>query len=515
MSYFDGINARTCHMKNILGILGISFFSATLGGLMVTKLDQQEPSAPLVTPVVHSAPYAGAPSPPNRMPPSTARAEGLPHFRDAAHRALDAVVHVRTAQSVSPRQGWSTWYGFFQQPSAPERVQMGSGSGVIIDREGFIVTNHHVIEGADVVEVGLNDNRTLPAQIVGADPTTDIAVLKVDADQLNAVDWGDSDAVQVGDWVLAVGNPFDLTSTVTAGIVSAKARDIQLLRPDFDRSLFPIESFIQTDAAVNPGNSGGALVDTQGQLIGINTAIASRTGSYAGYAFAVPSNLARKVATDLIEFGAVQRAYLGVGIRPVDEMLAERLALPRVAGVLVTSVSDGSGAELGGIEPGDVILSVGGTSTSTMPQLLERVNRYRPGQVTEVELWREGDTVLLTVELGTREGTSTGVKPETPDDTATLDNGPTDDVATIWGCRLRSCGEGKSGVEVIDPGLGPFAKAGIRAGTVILTVDGKTTDGVDEFAAALSNSAKGNAPGILLEGRDPDGKPAWFGVAID
>ena len=217
---------------------------------------------------------------------STAATSMLPtSFRKAANEALDAVVHVRTAQRVAPSGGWFGWHGYFQQQG--ESIQQGSGSGVVLSRDGYRVTNLHVVDGADVIEIGFNDNRTMAATLVGSDPTTDIAVLKVDAQTLSSMEWGDSDAVQVGDWVLAVGNPFDLTSTVTAGIVSAKARDIQLLRPDFDRSLFPVESFIQTDAAVNPGNSGGALVDVEGRLIGINTAIASRTGSYAGYALSL------------------------------------------------------------------------------------------------------------------------------------------------------------------------------------------------------------------------------------
>ena len=290
----------------------------------------------------------------------------------------------------------------FQRP-APYNMPSGSGSGVILSDDGYIVTNHHVIEGADLIEIGLNDNRTFAAELVGSDPTTDIAVLRIEAQDLKALEWGDSDAVQVGDWVLAVGNPFDLTSTVTAGIVSAKARDIQLLQPDFDRSLSPVESFIQTDAAVNPGNSGGALVSDRGALIGINTAIASRTGSYAGYAFAIPSSLAQKVARDLIEFGTVQRAFLGVNIQPVTEETAQRLELPAVSGVMVSGVTDDSGARAAGMQVGDVILSVSGTPTPTLPELLERVNRFRPGQSATVEVWRQKEVKKLSVELGSRE----------------------------------------------------------------------------------------------------------------
>jgi len=295
-------------MKNrLLTTFSLSLFSAILGGVIALQFGPAsappfpaESPAPVV--LTHGSPALTQPKAVVTPSAFSESASLLPDFRTAAGQALDAVVHVRTSKTVTPSYGWYDWSGMFQRP-APRMMPSGSGSGVILSEEGFIVTNHHVIEGADRIEIGLNDNRNFTARLVGSDPTTDIAVLQIEASDLKALEWGDSDAVQVGDWVLAVGNPFDLTSTVTAGIVSAKARDIQLLQPDFDRSLFPVESFIQTDAAVNPGNSGGALVSDRGDLIGINTAIASRTGSYAGYAFAIPASLAKKVAGDLIEFG--------------------------------------------------------------------------------------------------------------------------------------------------------------------------------------------------------------------
>jgi len=403
----------------LLPALSISVISAMIGGAIVLQFAPQPP-LPLedsASPVVltHGLPVAVQPSPAFASAPSPAanHAIALPDFRSAAGQALDAVVHVRTAQSVTPSYGWYDWSGMFQRP-APYNMPSGSGSGVILTDDGYIVTNHHVIEGADLIEIGLNDNRTFTAELVGSDPTTDIAVLRIDATDLKALEWGDSDAVQVGDWVLAVGNPFDLTSTVTAGIVSAKARDIQLLQPDFDRSLSPVESFIQTDAAVNPGNSGGALVSDRGALVGINTAIASRTGSYAGYAFAIPSSLAQKVARDLIEFGTVQRAFLGVNIQPITEDIAQRLDLPAVSGVLVSGVTDESGARAAGMKVGDVILSVAGTPTPTLPELLERVNRFRPGQSADVKVWREKEAITLSVELGSRESLLSQRLPKAP-----------------------------------------------------------------------------------------------------
>lgn len=427
------------------------------------------------------------------------------NFRKAANKALDAVVHVRTAQRLPASGGWFGWPGYFQPQQQGGSMQQGSGSGVVMSEDGYIVTNHHVIEGADVIEVGFNDNRTMAAALVGSDPTTDIAVLKVEGQGLSPMEWGDSDAVQIGDWVLAVGNPFDLTSTVTAGIVSAKARDIQLLRPDYDRSLFPVESFIQTDAAVNPGNSGGALVDVEGQLVGINTAIASRTGSYAGYAFAVPANLAGKVARDLIEFGTVQRAYLGVNVRPVDESMAGRLDLPAVAGVLVADVNDHSGAEQAGIQVGDVILSVEGTETGSIPQLLERVSRFRPGQTASVQVWRDGGVLSFEVELGRRDG----LLPDAPEGTGDSDE---DAAASVFGCLVKPAQDGLEGVLVLKVGPGPFRNAGVTKGMVITAVDNTPVQGVEDLIHALEQAGRSGQRGILLEGLDSNGAPLWFGV---
>lgn len=501
--------------RHNLQLVVLSFFSATLGGIFAVQWSQQgqagHESEISIQPV--SSPYAFRGSAAASVPSEAPSGNAALDFRNAAHRALDAVVHVRTAQKMNTGNGWYDWSGLFQ-PKGSTHVQTGSGSGVILDASGYIVTNHHVIEGADVIEVGLHDNRSLQAELIGSDPTTDIAVLKVDAGGLKSLEWGDSDDVMVGDWVLAVGNPFDLTNTVTAGIVSAKARDIQLLRPDFDQSLFPIESFIQTDAAVNPGNSGGALVDGQGRMIGINTAIASRTGSYAGYAFAVPANLARKVALDLIEFGAVQRAYLGVGIRPVNEPIAQRLSLPSVSGVLVSSVSENSGAEMAGLEPGDVILSVGGTSTATMPQLLERVNRYRPGQKTQVEVWRDGSTRKFEVALGTREGLASENSPEAEALNETSENSSTVPRATALGCTVESTRD-HSGVTVSDPGKGAFAQAGIKKGMQVVSIDGKPIHDLPDFEEAMAQAGIDGAPGILIEIIDEQGETRWFGLDVD
>jgi S1-C subfamily serine protease len=316
-------------------------------------------------------------------------------FREAARESVHAVVHVKTvARTPVPYHPLMEFWGI---PSAP-RVKEGSGSGVIIDEQGFILTNYHVIEGADRIEISLNDRRAFDADVVGTDPATDLAVLRISgAEALPALRFGSSDALEVGEWVLAVGNPFDLTSTVTAGIVSAKARNLRLLQPDHTHDVFPVESFIQTDAAVNPGNSGGALVNVEGELVGINTAIASQTGSYAGYAFAVPSSIAEKVCNDLISYGRVQRAFIGISGTGVTAEIAAELDLNEVRGVWIHSLSPQGGAESAGIEPGDILLSINGLSVNSIAELQEEVARHDPGDTVVVTL--QGRSEPLPVQL--------------------------------------------------------------------------------------------------------------------
>lgn len=263
--------------------------------------------------------------------------------------------------------------------------RIAGGSGVIISPDGFIVTNNHVVEDGGTLEVTLWDNRVFKARILGMDPTTDLALIKIEARDLPIIRYGNSDEVQPGEWVLAVGNPFNLASTVTAGIVSAKGRNINILR-----GAYSIESFIQTDAVVNPGNSGGALVNSQGELVGINTAIISETGGYEGYSFAIPSNLVKKVVRDLREFGEVKRGVLGVNIVSVDATLAQTLSLPSVAGALIERVHPGSSAEMAGLRTKDVIVSVNGVAISSVPELQEQVARYRPGEAITLDIIRDG-----------------------------------------------------------------------------------------------------------------------------
>lgn len=315
-------------------------------------------------------------------------------FTEAAERSVEAVVHVKT--KYYQQQYVDPFYQFFfgrpqqsQQPSA-----MASGSGVILSDDGYIVTNNHVIEGAHDIEVVLNDKRTFPAQLIGRDPNTDLALLKIEAKGLPVISIGNSDDLKVGEWVLAVGNPFNLTSTVTAGIVSAKARSINILQADMK-----IESFIQTDAAVNPGNSGGALVNTKGELVGINTAIASQTGSYAGYAFAIPTAIMQKVVGDLRQFGSVQRALLGIRMMDINQEVKDHFGLDSMEGVYVAEVVGGTAADKAGMKSGDVIVQVDGRSINSSNQLQEQIGRKNPGDQIVVLVRRGNRSITLEVTL--------------------------------------------------------------------------------------------------------------------
>lgn len=298
-------------------------------------------------------------------------------FTETARKVRPAVVHIR---SISSSEG--DVFGFDMSSS--------SGSGVIIDSKGYIITNNHVIDGAEKVRIILNDRRSFIARVIGSDASTDLAVVKIaekdlDGIKLETLNYGNSDELEVGEWVLAVGNPFNLTSTVTAGIVSAKGRNIDILKGNYS-----VESFIQTDAAVNPGNSGGALVDARGNLVGINTAIITRSGRYEGYSFAVPANLVRKVTNDLIEFGLVKRGFLGVLIKDVDSDIAAKYKLSNLNGVLLEKVNSGSAADAAGLKEGDVVVRINDVLVSSSPELQEQVALFRPGESIRIEFLREG-----------------------------------------------------------------------------------------------------------------------------
>ncbi len=394
--------------------------------------------------------------------PESASPTSLPDLTYAADKTVHAVVHVQTKGRAKlgdqPYSGHPLFDFFFgprgyqQQPQQPV---LGSGSGVIISNDGFIVTNNHVIDNADVIEVTLNDNQSFQAVLVGSDSTTDIALLKIDASQLPYIEFGNSDELKIGEWVLAVGNPFNLTSTVTAGIVSAKSRSIQIL------GQMSIEAFIQTDAAVNPGNSGGALVNTRGELIGINTAIASRTGSFTGYSFAIPVSIVEKVVEDLMEFGEVQRGLLGIHIKNVDSELVRELNLDRSRGIYVEKVIDGSGAKAAGIKEGDIIVSVNGDVVNSVPELQEKIGRFRPGDNVQLEIFRNKKTQPFTVTLRNIHGGTELA--QTVSKMSTL------------GAVFESLSDGdkqrlriRNGLKVKEVSEGKFRDAGIREDYIII-----------------------------------------------
>ncbi len=328
---------------------------------------QQTAVSDQATPTVHLASYDfDSPAVPAK---STSNFYVPEDFVETANIVTQAVVNI----TVKSRNG---------------AVPTSGGSGVIISKDGYIITNNHVIDGGGKVEVSLYNKRIHTATIVGKDPYTDLALLKIDATGLNPLTYANSDNVQVGEWVLAVGNPFNLTSTVTAGIVSAKGRNINILQ-----GLYSIESFIQTDAVVNPGNSGGALVNMKGELVGINAAIMSETGAYEGYSFAIPSNLVQKIVRDLKEFGIAKRALLGVRIKDVNNEIAADFKLSNVEGVFISNVDAGSGAAEAGLQMNDIIIGVNGVKTASVPELQEQIARFRPGDIVALDIIRNGRSI--------------------------------------------------------------------------------------------------------------------------
>lgn len=428
----------------------------------------------------------------------------VPDFVVAAEQSVNAVVHVTTETMVNVRDPFADFF-WGQRAPVQQQPRQGAGSGVIISDDGYIITNNHVVEGADRIRVSLNDNRGYDATVIGRDPSTDIALLKIEAKGLSTLGYGNSDDLKVGQWVLAVGNPMNLTSTVTAGIVSAKARNINLLQYDPTKDIFPIESFIQTDAAVNPGNSGGALVNASGELVGINTAIASQTGQYAGYSFAVPSSIVKKVANDLLEFGSVQRAYIGVSIRDLDQSLAEELKLDRIKGVYINGISEGGAAKDAGMKAGDVIVKVGNINVNNVPQLQEQVGKFRPGDRVPVTILRNGKESVIDVALRGREGA------------VAVSNVKRSDAATALGAELASVSKEdllalkiEHGVRVVSVLGGKFRSSGIREGFIITRIDQDKVSRPEDVERLLSNR-KG---GVLVEGVYPNGQRAYYGLGL-
>ena len=426
--------------------------------------------------------------------------ENWPDFTYAAESAVDAVVYVKVTSTANSMQAPSSIFDFFfGTPGTPQqREQVGSGSGVIIREDGYIVTNNHVIDGASKIEVTLNSNQTYPATLVGTDPATDVALLKIDASGLPVIPFGDSDKLRLGEWVIAIGSPYDLRSTITAGIVSAKGRSM----PNYSGE-FKIESFIQTDAAVNPGNSGGALVDRAGNLVGINTAIISQTGSYTGYSFAVPSNIVKKIAYDLMDFGSVKRAVLGIVMQPIDDKIAEELKLSSRNGVYINEVSKSSAADKAGIKAGDVLVAIDSVKISGTSSVQEVVSRFSPGDTAVVTVLRDGKELDLEV---TFKGTS-------------QENGTVSDDGTVafYGSSIKAASEEtlarygiKSGVEVVELGPGKLMEAGAVEGFIIQYVNDQPVKTPQDVIDIVKKSKRA----VFVEGLTPSGRTGYFGFGV-
>ena len=435
----------------------------------------------------------------------------------AAENSVNAVVHIKSTQeskkqTVTVRDPFYEFFGDMfgnrggqqRQIETPEKV--GFGSGVIISKDGYIVTNNHVIENADIISVKLNDGREFKGRIIGADPSTDLALVKIEGEDLPTIPVGDSDQLKIGEWVLAVGNPFNMTSTVTAGIVSAKARSLGVYNQG-------VESFIQTDAAINQGNSGGALVNARGELVGINSVLYSPTGSYSGCGFAIPTSIMTKVIADLKQFGTVQRAWLGISGRPLDndgqtmdaEMKKKAEELGATEGVWVTEILENSSAS-GILEVDDVIIGIDGKRIKNFAGLQEQMAKHRPGDKVKVKILRDKKEKTVEMVLKNKQGTTNVVK----------DNG-----MEILGAAFRELPDDVKqslrlnyGVEVTGVTDGKMKEAGVRKGFIILKANGQSVKTVDQLEEIVKQASQSSEPVLFLNGIFPSGKRAYFAVDL-
>lgn len=445
-------------------------------------------------------------------------------FTKAAEKTVNAVVCIKSF-STSPQRGYNQQGGydpfdmfdfFFgspsprqqprqQQPKKSEPVQTGLGSGVIISEDGYIVTNNHVIDGADKLEVLLNDNSTLEAKIIGTDEATDLALIKIDTQGLSPITFGDSETLKVGEWVLAIGNPFGFNSTVTAGIVSAKGRSLG----QNSSGKVGIESFIQTDAALNPGNSGGALVNLKGELVGINSAIYSNTGTYAGFSFAIPTSIVRKVITDIKQFGTVQRAVLGCTVANLDAKLAKEKKITAVkAGVLVISVSDRSTAKELGLQEDDVITAIDGTEVHTISELSEQMSKFRPGEQINLTYYRDNKKYTKSATLRNTQGNTNVTKKSDFSESGCI-------FMKVSQSTLDHLGI-SSGVQVKEVSAGPFKEAGVKAGYIVTEINGQRVNSPEDVELIYNRVMKSDDDKVLvLHGIYSTGKKAYYAVNLE
>lgn len=411
-------------------------------------------------------------------------------FVEASKNSRESVVYIKTVSEAYGRSSWlDLWLG-----GGGSMQQVGSGSGVIFKSNGYIITNNHVIDGADDIEI-VRKKRTYKAKLVGRDPSTDLAVLKIDETNLPAIKIGSSKDLEVGSWVLAVGNPFNLTSTVTAGIVSAKGRELNILK-----SNFPIESFIQTDAAINPGNSGGALVNPKGELVGINTAILSRTGSYAGYGFAVPIDIAKKIATDIIEYGMVQKAFLGAEVKSLTPELGDNLGVDNLDGVVVSYIRENGAADNVKLQEGDIIREFNGEDISTHAEFEEKLSMLSPGDKLYLTLERKGKMIQKELILTNSENTTELLKRDVY-------------FSKSLGAEFESVSTAEkdlldisSGVKVVDIKNGFFKRLNIDEGFIITKINGTAVNNPKELSNILEE-VKGK---VIVQGVNKKGVKGYY-----
>lgn len=425
-------------------------------------------------------------------------------FTNAAEKSVNAVVHIKTISEQVNNLNYDPFAEWFYGPQKRQQnySQEGSGSGVIISDDGYIVTNNHVVAGADKIEVILNDRRTYVGEVIGADASTDVALIRIKEKNLPFLSYGNSELVRVGEWALAVGNPFNLESTVTAGIISAKGRSNIL-----DVNKRPIESFIQTDAAVNPGNSGGALVNTNGELIGINTAIASNNGAYQGYSFAVPVNIVKKIVSDLVEFGMVQRAYFGVSIRDLDAKFAADKNIKLLKGVYVNGVTLGGSAEDAGMQEGDVITKIESSNVGSVSELQEQLSKYRPGDKINIVAMRNNKEMNIAAVLKSLDNTTTLIKKsEVIKRSMTALGADFEEMTSDELAKLRI----NNGVKIKKLVAGKLLQVGIKEGFVITSIDKKKVSSTADITNLLENKTGT----VLIEGFYPNGARAYYGFAL-
>lgn len=483
-------------IKKIVVTLTVGFLGGFLAFLVADRLIANNPSSAtsqyqVVGPgMVHKASLSAG-------LPDGGGGQGNVDLRDAAQKAVPGVVHVKTIKMGREYVGdpiLEYWFG--GQPQGREAPQhLGYGSGVIVSPDGYIITNNHVLEGSDKIMVVLNDKREFEAQIVGRDPNTDVALLKIDGKDLSYIEYGNSDDVSLGEWVLAVGNPYNLTSTVTAGIISAKARGLG--------GKMNLESFLQTDAAVNPGNSGGALVNAKGELIGINTAIQSPTGSYSGYSFAIPVNIVHKVVGDLKEYGKVQRAIIGISMGELTPALAEGLGLKESSGIYVAEVIAGGAADKAGMEKGDVIKQINGIEIKTTPELQGQLVKYNPGNAVKILVNRDGDEKVLDVVLQNTYGD-------------TVLSGKND--FGVLGVKAEALTKAEryhyrlsKGVRIKEIKNGKFKSAGLSEGDIIVQINNVPINSAEDLAKAINNVSD---DGVFVTAVSSKGKVEYFAFSL-